>query len=433
VNRVSDGRAAERSVLLVVAGYAAFFVVVGLVVDGPAAAIRGLGDILVARDVLITDYVGVGGLGGALLNAGLLTLLACGIYHVSRARIDGAAVACLFLVLGFALFGKNLLNVWPGVVGTYLYARYQRQSFGEHANSAFFGTALAPVVSEILFSTTLPVAARIPLALGTGLVIGFVLPPVARQLFRAHDGYSLYNMGFTAGLLGTVVVAVYKAYGFVADPVMIWTSGNDLVLAVFLGVVFVSMAVLGLVVDRQAWRALAPLHRLSGQSPTDFLAAVGPGATLLNMAIAGVIGTAYVLVVGGDLNGPIVGAIFSIVGFAAFGKHARNILPVMAGVFLASLIKPWHVTDPSILFAALFGTTLAPIAGRFGLVWGLVAGFLHACTVLTVGALHAGLNLYNNGFAAGIVASVLMPVIVAVRRRAPDEPAPPTSERVRTD
>ena len=34
---------------------------------------------------------------------------------------------------------------------------------------------------------------------------------------------------------------------------------------------------------------------------------------------------------------------------------------------------------------------------------------------MTVGPLHAGLNLYNNGFAAGIVASVLVPVILAVR------------------
>jgi len=35
---------------------------------------------------------------------------------------------------------------------------------------------------------------------------------------------------------------------------------------------------------------------------------------------------------------------------------------------------------------------------------------------MTVGSLHAGLNLYNNGFAAGIVASVLVPVILAVTR-----------------
>jgi len=36
----------------------------------------------------------------------------------------------------------------------------------------------------------------------------------------------------------------------------------------------------------------------------------------------------------------------------------------MAGVALGSVAKPWHIVDPSITLAALFGTTLAPIAGR---------------------------------------------------------------------
>ena len=64
--------------------------------------------------------------------------------------------------------------------------------------------------------------------------------------------------------------------------------------------------------------------------------------------------------VGGELNGPVIGAIFTIVGFAAYGKHPRNIVPIMAGVFLGSLAKPWNVDDPSILLAALFvGTLLA--------------------------------------------------------------------------
>jgi hypothetical protein len=163
----------------------------------------------------------------------------------------------------------------------------------------------------------------------------------------------------------------------------------------------------------------------TGQAPTDFIAIAGIGPTFANMGLCGAIAMAYILVVGGELNGPVIGAIFTIVGFAAFGKHPRNIVPIMAGVFLGSLAKPWNVDDPSILLAALFGTTLAPIAGRFGWHWGVVAGFVHSSAALTVGPLHAGLNLYNNGFAAGIVASVLVPVIMAIRSRTgrADEPA----------
>jgi hypothetical protein len=135
------------------------------------------------------------------------------------------------------------------------------------------------------------------------------------------------------------------------------------------------------------------------------------------MSLTGLIGLCYVLLVGGDLNGPVIGAIFTIVGFAAYGKHPRNIVPIMAGVFLGSIAKPWGPSDPSGLLAALFGTTLAPIAGRFGWHWGIVAGFLHSSAARSVGVVHGGLNLYNNGFAAGIVAAVLAAVIISVQAR----------------
>jgi hypothetical protein len=81
------------------------------------------------------------------------------------------------------------------------------------------------------------------------------------------------------------------------------------------------------------------------------------------MGVCGVIGIAYILAVGGDLNGPVIGAIFTVVGFAAFGKHPRNIVPIMLGVFLGSLAKPWNVDDPSILLAARRPIT-AGAAGR---------------------------------------------------------------------
>jgi hypothetical protein len=310
----------------------------------------------------------------------------------------------------------------------WLYARFKGEPFATHINTAFFGVALAPIFSEILFSTTLPLSVRLPLGIATALVIGFILAPAAAQLFKAHMGFSLYNMGFTAGLVGILVVALYKSYGFVADPVFIWTTGNNALLGGFLFVVFAAMVAAGFGFDRSALSGMKTIVGTSGQSPTDFIAIAGFGAALANMGVCGLIGMAYILAVGGDLNGPVIGAIFTIVGFAAFGKHPRNIVPIMAGVFLGSLAKPWNADDPSILLAALFGTTLAPIAGRFGWHWGIVAGFIHSSAALSVGPVHAGLNLYNNGFAAGIVASVLVPVIIAIRSRTHPDDDPQAKE-----
>ena len=405
----------ERTILLIVGAYAALFVLFGLMLQPPAALLAGLADILTTRDALLTDYFGVGGIGGGCVNAGILTLAAVFIYHWTGARITGASVAALFLVLGFGLFGKNLLNVWAIILGVYLYSKFRREPFASHVNTAFFGAALAPVFSEILFSTSIPFALSLPLALATSLLIGFVLAPAAAHLFKAHMGFSLYNMGFTAGIVGTLIVALYKSYGFVPDPVFIWTTGHNLLLATFLSIVFASMLVVGTVLDRSVLNGVRAIMRTPGQAPSDFIAMAGFGPTLANMGLTGFVGTIYVLAIGGDLNGPVIGAILTIVGFSAYGKHPRNIVPIMLGVFIGSLVKPWAAADPSATLAALFGTTLAPIAGRFGWGWGLVAGFVHSSAAMSVGPLHAGLNLYNNGFAAGIVASVLVPVILAVR------------------
>ncbi len=407
----------NRTLLLIVSLFPLAFIGFGFCVDTPAEIWRGLARILTSRDTLITDYIGVGGIGAAFVNAGLLTLLAIGFYGFSGAAIGGSSIACLFLVLGFALFGKNLLNVWFIVLGVYLYTRFKQERFATHLNTAFFGAALAPIFTEVLFSSALPMSVSLPLASVTTLTIGFVLVPVAAQLFKAHMGYTLYNIGFAAGIIGAVVVAVYKSYGFVPDPVFIWTTGNNPLLGGALALMFVAMAGGGLLLDRHAVAQVRRIVRLPGQSPTDFVALAGIGPTLLNMSLTGAMGTAYVLLVGSDLNGPTIGAILTVVGFSAYGKHPRNILPIMLGVLIGSLAKPWAADDPSAVLAALFGTTLAPIAGRFGWHWGIVAGFLHSSVAQSVGHLHGGLVLYNNGFAAGLVAAILVPVILAVQAR----------------
>ncbi|MGV6876600.1 DUF1576 domain-containing protein, partial [Pseudochelatococcus sp. B33] len=417
--------AADERTLLVAALGAASFIVFAFLVDPARDVLAGFARIILVRDTLITDYIGVGGIGGAFFNAGLTTLLAIACYRRCRCRPSGATIACLFLVLGFSLFGKNALNIWFIIAGVYLYARFRGDPFSVHINTAFFGAALAPMFSEILFSSALSLPVSLPLAVATSLCTGFILPPVAVQLFRAHMGYNLYNIGFVAGIVGTLIVAIYKSYGFVPDPVMIWTSGNNAVLGGFLFVGLIGLIAGGIALDREWLAGFRTILAAPGQAPTDFIALAGLGATLVNMGIAGLIGVAYVLLIGADLNGPVIGGIFTIVGFAALGKHPRNVVPIMLGVFLGSLLKPWSIDDPAIVLAALFGTTLAPIAGRFGWHWGVAAGFLHSSAALSVGFLHGGLNLYNNGFAAGIVAAVLVPIILAIRERG----QPPVGER----
>ena len=107
-----------------------------------------------------------------------------------------------------------------------------------------------------------------------------------------------------------------------------------------------------------------------------------------------------------------------IAGFGACGKHIKTVIPVLLGVVLGSMTKVWHIDDPAVLLAALFGTSLAPIAGHYGWAWGIVAGFLNSSVALCSGVLHGGMNLYNTGFSAGIVAAFLVPLLEALPKRA---------------
>ena len=150
----------------------------------------------------------------------------------------------------------------------------------------------------------------------------------------------------------------------------------------------------------------------------DFVFMDGVGPTFMNMAVMGLLAIGWLWLVGGDLNGPTLGGVITIVGFAAFGMHPKNCAPIVAGIWAATLLLRYRPADPSIQLAALFGMGLAPIAGQFGVVWGIIAGMLHCAIVTTVGSVYGGLNLYNNGFTAGLVALILVPLIQSFKKEA---------------
>ena len=401
----------------VLASISLAFLAFGFFMDGPAAVMRGLLRIVEEPAVLITDYIAVGGIGAAFVNAGLLMLLCAAMLFALRVDIGGISVASVFLVGGFALFGKNLLNVWPVIFGAFLYARVRGEPFAKYVHTALLATSFAPVVTEFLFVVDLPLALRLPLALISGASVGFLIAPVSAGALKLHRGLTLYNVGFSVGILGTVYVSVFKSYGYKAYTRLVWSTGATTPLGLFSAALFVLMIAAALVIDRGAPAKAARIFRYPGTLGSDFIAREGFAQALVNMGLNGLVATAYVLLVGGPLNGPTLGGILAVAGFGAFGKHLKNILPIFAGVIIGGLTKNWNINDPSILFAALFGTSLAPIAGHYGWFWGVVAGFVNSSVVLHCGVLHGGMNLYNTGFSAGIVAAVMVPILDSFKKK----------------
>ncbi len=134
------------------------------------------------------------------------------------------------------------------------------------------------------------------------------------------------------------------------------------------------------------------------------------------MGIMGLICMFFVHITGGIFNGPIIGSIITVVGFSAFGNHPKNSIPIMVGVFFGGILKVWDIQTTPVMIAGIFGTTLAPIAGKYGAYAGILAGFLHLSMVMNVGVIHGGTNLYNNGFSGGLIAAILVPVFESFKK-----------------
>lgn len=406
----------ERGKYFVLTTYGIALVLLGMFADTPVNIISGIVKIVLDPDFLITDYIGIGGMGAAFVNSGLVTLMSIFLLYRLKIQITGASISTIWLMSGFSLFGKNILNIWFIIIGVYLYSVYQKDKFNKYVYIALLGTSLAPTTTQIILGTGNINLVSVTAGIIFSILIGLFLPPIAAYVMRVHQGFNLYNTGFAAGLMGTIFVSLFKSYGFEVEERLIWTTGNNKVLGIFLILTFISMIVWGILLNREAIFKIKHIMSYGGRLVTDFVILEGFPVALVNMGINGLFATFYILAVGGDLNGPTIGGIFTIVGFGAFGKHLKNMIPIIAGVFIGSLTKIWGINDPVILLAALFGTTLSPIAGEYGWKYGIIAGFIHSSVVLNVTYLHAGFNLYNNGFAGGIAAAVLVPLIEAFRK-----------------
>ncbi|MBA4347396.1 MAG: DUF1576 domain-containing protein [Clostridiales bacterium] len=422
-----------RDGYLILAFTSMLLIVFGLTQNAPEEIFTGFLRIIPSSNILITDYISLGGTGAAFANAGLLMLLSVVLLLAQRAPFRGITVVGVFLMGSFGLFGKNIYNVWPIMFGTWLYARLKREPFREHIYTALFATSLGPIVTEFAFVLHLPERIGAPLGLLVGVCVGLVTPPLAAHLKNVHKGFSLYNVGFTAGIIGTVFVSLLKSYGYQTGFNLIWSEGNDALFGGFMVLLFSFFVLTGICLGPHPFAGLRAIFHETGQSLEDFVALSGFGAALLNMGLNGFAATGYVLIVGGPLNGPTIGGILTIAGFGACGKHVRNTIPVLLGVVLGSLTKVWNINDPAVLLAALFGTSLAPIAGHYGWAWGVVAGFLNSSVALSSGVMHGGMNLYNTGFSAGIVAAFLVPLMETlpkrVKRSVPEPNEPQTPDR----
>ncbi len=407
----------HRTYLYVLLFFTAF-AVFAFCVGSPADIWQGLIRIVTSRSLLVTDYIALGGMGAAFMNVAITGYMALALLLKAQARPNGSTLMALFLTTGFAFLGKNFFNALPVTFGVFLYSRFQREPFSHYTLNALLASTLAPVVSELCFMGMLPWPAELAIGIVAGVAVGFLVPVISAATTKVHGGYSLYNAGFAGGILAMFIVAVTSAAGITLQRPALLSRGNNLVLGILLYAVLAFWMAIPLASKTGRIVLLGNLKRIfkhSGRLVSDYYTLYGDTA-FFNMGLCGMLGLTVTLVVGAQLNGATIAGILVMTGFGAFGKHLRNCLPVMLGAFVGALFNAPPPTEPANIVPILFCTGLAPIAGQFGVFWGVVAGFLHMAIIHHLGPVTGGINLYNNGFAAGFVALVLVPLILALKR-----------------
>lgn len=393
-------------------GLSVMLMILAFVIESPQSLVSGMMTILVSPSQLFTDYMEIASVGSTLLNVAIMLGISIYSYKKLEIPLNGTVIGSLGMLAGFSFFGKNLFNSIPFMIGVWIYTKVTKQNYRNYVIVGLFGSALGPLISFLAFSGVLPQGWSVLIAYALGIFIGFILPQLSTQFLGFHQGFSLYNVGFTAGIIGMVVLRFMNAFGIEVETRTLTSTQSPLILYQLLIGLCVILIVTSfyLHVKKKEKYQFKLLLKLSGRLPSDFVEMTNLATVTLNMSIIGFILLGYVLMNGGQLNGPIVGSIIGVMSFGAFGNQVKNTVPVLVGIMIGSYLTGVEPTSTSALIAAIFGTTLAPVSGYYGPLAGMIAGFVHITLVSHVVVMHGGLNLYNNGFAGGFVAAVLVPI-----------------------
>lgn len=357
--------------------------------------------IITSTSILVTDYLTIAGFSATILNVMLILIFNLILLKIYKVKMRGVSFAAIFTVFGFAFFGKNILNILPIYFGTYLFSKYENENFSKYVVISMFATGLSPIVS-FGFDRSYWMCI---LGVILGIIYGFVIPTFSAHVIRFHNGYSLYNTGFAGGICAIIIYGVLKTFNIESYSKSVYESNYAFELNMIILVISLMYLIIGLV-TKDNKKSYKKLLSMSGRAVTDFTMIFGRALTYINIGSIGLIALVVILITRVPTSGVVFGATSTIIGFGAFGKHPKNIIPIMIGVLIVGhLVNNGFNND--ILVAALFSTTLAPIAGDFGFVAGMVAGGLHYSIVTSSSDWQGGMNLYNNGFASGFVAAIM--------------------------
>lgn len=433
---------------------ACFFISLCLLIACPIAACYincwdrifiDLYQILTLPSPLVTDYYNLGNLASTFLNAGLCGMACTLIMIINKTDCPPSFLAGYFLVIAHCFYGLNFLNMWPPMLGIYLFCKVMKIHFNQNLDLAMFSTAFGPFISEMLFRyhvnehyivwKTQISFLGIFYTIIFSIFLGFAIPAMLPGALRLHKGFNLFNGGLAFGLLGFFIYSyMYKTFG-VSAPEPFKTinvtygihelSYGPFVISFFL-IVFLTFLITGWYMNGKTFKGYSELMTSTGHR-VNFFNNYGPALVYINIGAYGLMMLTYFTLVitltdGAGFTGATTGIILASITFSSQGQHPKNVWPVLLGYVvlfgLVSLSKfiygsdlPWTLSTQTYMNGAAFATGLCPIVGCYGRKYGIIAGMMCAAMCASTSAIHGGFMLYNGGFTTGITALILIPCL----------------------
>ena len=395
---------------------AVVMVALAFIFNTPREIFVGYNNILLSSSILTTDYIAIGSLGGALFNAATILILNLFILRLLDLRMSGLIYAALYMILGFSFFGKNILNSLPIYLGIYLYALINKIPVKNLVISLLFSSGISPLVSYLIFGFDLAYYISIPLGIAAGLIAGLMVPAISSHTIKFHQGYNLFNVGFALGIISLAFNGVLSIFGLKASEISILSNDHSLFLYLFIAGLALVLLITGIILNPMSFKLIPDLYKRSGRLVSDYIRDYGVSIVMINQATLLALEIVICLIFKIELNGAIFGTILAVSGFAGAGLHLKNTLFVMLGAILMCLITRTSISSTSIIIGILFSAGVAPIAGRYGILAGVIAGMLHIAILPLCRSFQGGYDLYNNGFCAGFVACIMIAVIEAFKK-----------------
>ena len=161
----------------------------------------------------------------------------------------------------------------------------------------------------------------------------------------------------------------------------------------------------------------------------DYIALAGIAPAFVNAGLTALLMLGFLKAAKQECSGSQMAVCGLVLGFSLMGKNPLNILPILIGAWLYSLYK--GVSHKEHVTVSGFATCFAPIISQpahipeivgligvwggiaMGAIIGLFLGFIINAVAANIRKSHEGLNLYNVGWAAGLIAIGLTAIYAA--------------------